>query len=61
MSDKVDRFIVKHDRTLGWIMGLLMLIWYVVGILGIDYIHPVVFISIWIPLGLVFAFFAYKW
>lgn len=61
MSDRVDKFIVKYDRTLGWIMGLLMSLWYIIGIIGIESINPVVFISIWVPLGLLFAFFAYKW
>jgi len=61
MSHKVDKFIVKHDRTLGWIMGGTMLLWYLTGIIGIEYIHPVVFTAIWVPMGALFALFAYRW
>jgi hypothetical protein len=56
-----DKFIADNTDMLARIIGAVLVVWYVSGLFAIDYVNPVVFLSIWIPIGLVGAFFAYKW
>ena len=57
----LDKYIARNTELLARLIALMIIIWYVSGVFLIDYINPIVFIVIWIPLGLLAAFFAYKW
>ena len=57
----MDKFINDHTITLGRLIATGLVIWYATGLIAIDYINPIAFVIIWIPIGLFGAYFAYKW
>lgn len=54
-------FIAKHTQILTKIIITIIVTWFLSGIILIDYINPGIFISLWIPIGIVIYFFAKKW
>lgn len=57
----MQKFIADHTKSLSYIVAIIIAIWYVTGLLVVDFINPVVYVAIWIPIGLIAAFFAYRW
>jgi len=57
----MDKFIANHTNALARTLVVLLILWYAVGLLVIDWINPVVFIAIWVPLGILGSVFSSKW
>jgi hypothetical protein len=53
ISDNTDK-IVR-------VIAVIIFLWFVTGIILVDILHPVIFITIYIPLGLLGAWWARKW
>ncbi len=57
----INKFIVDHASVLKRLIAAAMTIWFISGIFALDYLNSAIFVSIWIPLGILGAFFAKKW
>lgn len=56
-----DKFIAKHTDALARLIAIILMIWYFSGIILLDIINPVVFLCIYVPIGLIAAYWAQKW
>lgn len=57
----IHKHIADHSKGLTVLVTALITIWFFTGIVAIDYINTIVFMLIWVPLGLLATVFAYKW
>lgn len=57
----LNEFIVKHATGLTIFLIVIMTTWYLAGLVLVDIVHPLLFIGLWVPVGALFAWFAYKW
>ena len=48
-------------RGLTIFLIVIMTTWYLAGLVLVDIVHPLLFIGLWVPVGALFAWFAYKW
>ncbi len=57
----LDLFIVRHTNLLSRIIAIILMIWYFSGLILLDHLHPVIFLSLYVPIGLIAAYWANKW
>jgi hypothetical protein len=60
-SKEMNKFIAKNVDNLKWVAILIMVIWFVSGLVLVDVLDPYLFIGLWLPVGSIAAFFCYKW
>lgn len=61
MEKNINTFIAEHTDILVRVIAVIIAIWFVAGMLLVDYLHPAIFLPIFIPIGLIGAWWAKKW
>lgn len=59
--ERLNKWIPKHEKGLVRFFVILMIVWYVGGMILVDIMNPWLFLGLWVPVGALTAWFSFKW
>ena len=59
--ERLNKWIPKHSKGLTLAYIVLMTLWLIGGVLLVDIMNPWLFLGIWVPIGALSSWFAFKW
>ena len=52
---------IRHQLVLKNLIVVFIIAWYISGMLLVDMLHVAIFAPVWAAIGLIIAFWAWKW